>query len=586
MRHKIQKPIFAVLPVTITGLAFWFVFGVCQLVNAQTHEPIAHAPANPALPSMEAFPHMPHLNWNPGAKYADSVRPFQGVPSVAVTPGGRLWVTWYGGGINEGPENYVMLATSDDKGESWSDLKLVIDPPYRCSESQIWIEPAGKMWLMWSMLPIDLQRPGTQVWAMTTDNPDDEAPVWGTPRLIANELHILNKPTVLSNGTWVIPTLSGQWANLRHFMPPPSAPIGHLSRPLLSYDNGQTFVAGGEIPVPDSMRNFDEYQVVERKDGSLWILNRTIPAPYGIGESFSYDGGKTWAPMVHSKIRNTTTRIFFSRLASGGILLVKNGPIDQDVGRSQMMAFVSRDEGATWEGGLILDERNSVSYPDGAQAANGTIYIAYDRERTVAKEILLARFTEEDVMAGRLVSDGSHLKILVNKATGTPDPDSPLSEGLAYAVARHRAAANQAQQMQSVAFNTGDKAVVDPGRNTVQELVAGIEIFSDRDFALAEVPERLHGKQFVRMSIQGDVLHVLRAGMVYIASPAPERSDKASLQSSLARQGFQRTDAKEFAAFRHPIGEAFQDETLCTIFQKKVEVGEVIAIGTWGLLIF
>jgi len=586
MKWKTHTPLWPVRSFTIPVLAILLVLGECQLVYTQTLEPIVHAPANPALPSMEAFPHMPHLNWNPGAKYADSVRPFQGIPSVAVTTRGRLWATWYGGGVNEGPENYVMLATSDDKGESWSDLKLVIDPPYRCSESQIWIDPAGKMWLMWSMLPIDLQRPGTQVWAMTTDNPDDADPAWGIPRLIAMEQHILNKPTVLSDGTWVIPTLSGQWANLRRTMAPPSAPIGHLSRPLLSYDNGATFVAGGEIPVPDPMRNFDEYQVVERTDGSLWMLNRTIPAPRGIGESFSFDGGKTWTPMVHSEIRNTATRIFFSRLASGSILLVKNGPIDQDVGRSQMMAFVSRDEGATWEGGLMLDERNSVSYPDGAQAADGAIYIAYDRERTGAKEILLARFTEEDVMAGRLVSRGSRLKALVNKATGTPDPDAPLSEGLAYAVAVRRAAANQQQQMQSVALKKGNKAVVDPGRNTVQELVAGTEIFSDRDFALAEVPERLRGKQFVRMSIDGDVLHVLRGGMVYIASPAPQRSDKASLQSSLARQGFQRTDAKEFAAFRHPIGEAFQDETLCTIFQKEVEVGEVITIGTWGLLIF
>lgn len=567
-------------------LALYLLMGVCDFTHAQTHDHIKPTPVNPALPSMEAFPHMPHLNWNPGAQYADSVRPFQGIPSLTVTPGGRLWAVWYGGGVNEGPENYVMLATSDDKGESWSDLKLVIDPPYRCSEAQVWIDPAGQMWLMWSIHPIDLQRPGNQVWAMTTSNPDEENPVWDSPRLIATELVILNKPTVLSDGSWLIPTLSAQWANLRRTMAPPSAPIGHLSRPLLSNDNGETFVAGGEIPVPDAMRNFDEYQVVERKDGSLWMLNRTIPAPRGIGESFSYDGGKSWSPMVHSEIKNTATRIFFSRLASGNILLVKNGPIDQDVGRSQMMAFVTRDEGATWEGGLMLDERSSVSYPDGAQASDGTIYITYDRERTGAKEILMARFTEDDVLAGRLVSGGSRLKIVINKATGTPDPDAPLSEGLAYAAAVHRAAAMQPQQMQAVAFQEGNRASIDPGRNTIEEFVAGTKIFSDRDFLLAEVPQRLQGKQFVRMGVNGDVLHVLRGGMVYVATPAPERSNKASLQSSLARQGFQRTDISEFAAFAHPIGDTFSDETLCTIYQKEVEVGEVITIGAWGLLIF
>ncbi len=34
--------------------------------------------------------------------------------------------------------------------------------------------------------------------------------------------------------------------------------------------------------------------VVERKDGSLWMLLRTS---YGIGQSVSADGGATWSPV-------------------------------------------------------------------------------------------------------------------------------------------------------------------------------------------------------------------------------------------------------------------------------------------------
>ena len=61
----------------------------------------------------------------------------------------------------------------------------------------------------------------------------------------------------------------------------------------------------------------------------------------------------------------------------------------------------------------MLDERNGISYPDGFQAPDGTIYISYDRNRATDGEILLARFTEEDVLAGRLVGPKSKLKMLI-----------------------------------------------------------------------------------------------------------------------------------------------------------------------------
>ena len=42
--------------------------------------------------------------------------------------------------------------------------------------------------------------------------------------------------------------------------------------------------------------------------------------------------------------------------------------------RSDMMAFVSNNDGAAWKGGLLLDERDS-SYRDGIQAEDGTLVL-------------------------------------------------------------------------------------------------------------------------------------------------------------------------------------------------------------------
>ena len=70
---------------------------------------------------------------------------------------------------------------------------------------------------------------------------------------------------------------------------------------------------------------------------------------------------------------------------------------------------------------LLLDERNEVSYPDAKEADNGYIYVTYDWERVTQREILMARFTEDDILRGKILSPEGKLRVLVNKALGQPD---------------------------------------------------------------------------------------------------------------------------------------------------------------------
>ncbi len=78
---------------------------------------------------------------------------------------------------------------------------------------------------------------------------------------------------------------------------------------------------------------------------------------------------------------------------------------------------------------MLLDERLRVSYPDGVQAPDGSVYLIYDHERggpESAKEILMAVITEADVLAGKLIAPKSQLRVLVNKATGVM-PTQPVT---------------------------------------------------------------------------------------------------------------------------------------------------------------
>lgn len=351
-------------------------------------------------------------------KYSDANRRWQGIPSLDVSRDGGVWVCWYSGGGGECGENFVLLAYSGDGGETWSKPIFAIDPPgnVRAFDPAIWSDPNGKLWLFWAQGEESKFNPSiwdgrVGVWAVTTENPEagDDA-VWSEPRRLSNGI-MMGKPLVDSKDRRLFPVAIWRFDS--------KYKIDEKLRGAAVYvstDGGETLDFYGRAEVPRDVSIFDEHNLVEKKDGTLWLLNRTT---YGIGESFSTDGGATWTPVVPSKnLKHTSSRFFVRRLKSGALLLVKNGPIDADVGRSRMTAFLSTDDGATWSGGLVLDERNNVSYPDGGQTEDGTIFVTYDFDRYGEREIYVARFTEADVAAGKIVSDVGRLKILVNKATG------------------------------------------------------------------------------------------------------------------------------------------------------------------------
>ena len=130
--------------------------------------------------------------------------------------------------------------------------------------------------------------------------------------------------------------------------------------------------------------------------------------------------GCSWSRVQPTRLAHPETRFFFRRLHSGRLLLVKHGPLEERTERSHLTAYLSDDDGLSWQGGLLIDERLGVSYPDGVQAPDGTIHLIYDFDRRGEKLILLARFTEEDVLALRAMSSTSALRLVVNQATGEP----------------------------------------------------------------------------------------------------------------------------------------------------------------------
>jgi len=337
----------------------------------------------------------------PGQDHRLTSRKFQGIPSLAISPKGRLWATWYAGKTpNEDQNNYVVVATSGDDGKTWTE-SLIIDPdaggPVRAFDPELWMDPEGRLWSFWAQT---IGHDGTiaGVWAKTNDDPDKGDSNWSQPRRITDGI-MMCKPTVLSSGEWILP--ASTWRS-----------TDNSARVMVSTDKGQTFLLRGACNVPKEVRSYDEHMIVERKDKSLWMLVRTS---YGIGESVSKDRGETWSALIPSPIEHPSARFFVRRLRSGNLLLVKHGAISEKSGRSHLTAFLSEDDGHTWSNGLLLDERSGVSYPDGQQRQDGSIHIIYDYSRTGAREILMAKFTENDVVAGNPASASVSLRMIVCK---------------------------------------------------------------------------------------------------------------------------------------------------------------------------
>ena len=337
-------------------------------------------------------------------EHAPDNRAFQGIPSLAVSPGGRLWGTWYAGVTpSEDQNNYVVLTTSGDGGKTWTEV-LIVDPdgagPVRAYDPELWMAPDGKLRLCWAQA-VGHEGSVAGVWFLEITNPDEPMPQYAAPRRITDGI-MMCKPLVLSNGDWALP--ASTWRK-----------TDHSARMIVSSDQGKSWTLRGGCNVPEPDRAFDEHLFVERQDGGLWLLART---KYGIGESISTDGGKTWPDLSPSNIAHPSARFFIRRLNSGNLLLVKHGAIGTRTGRSHLTAFVSTDDGSTWSDGFLLDERNSVSYPDGQQTADGTIHIIYDFSRTGDRHILMATFREDDVAAGQAVSGKVQLRQMVSDASG------------------------------------------------------------------------------------------------------------------------------------------------------------------------
>ena len=243
-------------------------------------------------------------------------------------------------------------------------------------------------------------------------------------------------------------------------------------------------------------------------------------------------------------------------------------------GARTLTAFVSRDDGASWEGGLLLDERATVSYPDGTQAADGLVRVIYDWNRSDEKHILMTTFTEDDVLAGRNVSGRVRQRVLVNHATGV-NTKPWRKDGRFLRLKKND---------DGVPFVTGPRAETEPVEGEIRRTELGKTIFSNRTYVFHDMlPEALRGRPFVLSTMEKSGIRVTKPGVVHVLTPLPPRN-RDTQADALAKQGFQKVAMREFVLFPSANGHLSGGNAV-SVFQREMKAGETLELGKWAVIL-
>ncbi|MGV3774839.1 MAG: sialidase family protein [Verrucomicrobiales bacterium] len=348
---------------------------------------------------------------------------------IVEAPNGDLIICWFNGSGERTADDVKIEGARLKKGSrEWSARFTMADTPnYPDTNCAMFIDPQGRLWLMWPTIMANLWESALMKYRISSDYEGEGAPKWDVNEV----LHVTRGPNfekmthayldqVENVSQLDVPKdyrskLKDYVAHLRKGASDKlTRRLGWMTRahpfvldekrlivPL--YSDGFSFSLmaitddwGTNWHTSDPLIGAGNIQpsIVQKKDGSLYTLMRDNgPAPKRLQQSESKNRGETWSKVTDSDIPNPGAGSEIIGLQNGNWLLINN---DDETERHSLIVQISTDEGKTWKWKRHLEldapgpESGRYHYPSIIQAKDGTFHASYSyhlHEKSMPKDI-------------------------------------------------------------------------------------------------------------------------------------------------------------------------------------------------------
>ena len=290
-------------------------------------------------------------------------------------PDGRLLLA-YEARETGNESTFIALSAAAPDAERWSPAGSIASSGGSLSDAVLWRGMRGELRMFYSEA-LPGQAPALMCSVLGNDG-------WSKAERIA-EGRVSSRPVMLRSGLLVVA------------LQKPDGSIGTL----LSMDRGSSWMPGpGSITLTEKISDAaNRPEIVPHRNGRLSLLSSAHGYQWRY-RSVSSDFARSWSepePLFANPFQASCVTV----LPSGKWLMVKNGKLDQRLFYVPdcLYAYLSDDEGATWYGGMRLDDRTDAVNPVVCAPGNGNVYIAwaYSPEDGHAAEIKLCRTSEAEI---------------------------------------------------------------------------------------------------------------------------------------------------------------------------------------------
>jgi sialidase-1 len=326
------------------------------------------------------------------------------IPSIITTKSGTLLAFAEArANLRDHAENDIVLKRSSDGGKTWGALQVVAEDGTNAlgNPTAVVVRETGRVVLMYQRYAKGFDEhkaepglDGPRVCRTFVQHSDDDGATWSQRREVTASV---KRPTEVTS-TATGPGIGIQLARGKHagriLMPFNQGPYGKWKvYAAFSDDRGETWRYGETAPEPG--KGFaNEVQFVELSDGSVMLNARNQRGAKVRKVSISRDGGETWSPLrddavlIESECQASILRHPNSGDSARDVFLFSN-PATQ-IGRSNGVVRLSRDEGKTWPVSRVL-YAGGFAYSCLASLPDDSVGCLFERDGY--KAISFARFT-------------------------------------------------------------------------------------------------------------------------------------------------------------------------------------------------